>query len=117
MRLGLDLDSTISSAPKLFRKLAKAVRKKGGKVAVITGHGTSTASPAPTAADYESAKKMLKKFKFPYDILYLAPHPHPENKAAFCKATGIDLCIDNTPANVAAVSRVTHAARFYPHSK
>lgn len=111
MRLGLDLDSTITAAPKMFKALAEAVRADKGTVHVITGHDDNEGPITPK--HYQDVKEILDNLGVPYDIIYIAPEPLPANKAAYCKKVGIDFFIDDNKKNVKAVRKVTNAARFF----
>ena len=110
LTLGVDFDNTVSSDPKMFTALAKSVKRSAGHVHVITGVPKKSSIDAQQHA--ATVKSSLDNMGFPYDTIYVAPKPVPANKAAYCKANGVDLFIDNTPKNVKKVAKVTSAARY-----
>lgn len=63
----LDIDKTITKAPKFFSFLTQAVKKAGGKVYIIS---TRTADPVV----YDDTRFELKGYGIQYDDLYLLPY-------------------------------------------
>ena len=102
MKIAVDYDDVWTAAPDLFEFLARAIRKAGGEILVLTGN--------PDAAD---AVKDTEVVVLPYGT------DDPTEKAAV-KATylddhGFDLLIDDGTHNVLAALHVTNAALFLPH--
>lgn len=108
MKLGLDVDGTIGTAPELFASLARAIRSVGGEIHIIT----AVHSKQVTDSDRSERAAQLSEWGVPYDALYLAPVPIPVNKAAYAAEVELDFFIDNKPVNVAAVSAVCPSALY-----
>ncbi len=105
MLVACDVDGTIDANPEIMQFLASAIRKAGGKVAILTGlKGTSKITPADVAVK----RAYLQELGFgAYDSLVVFPDNKdlPAAKARWCRDHGADLMIDNDRGNAqAAVS-------------
>lgn len=99
MHLALDIDNTITAAPKMFADLAQSVKDNGGTVTII--HGVKATEVTPD--DEQEAKTLLAANGFSddaYDTLAVVPNPISTNKAMYAKQHGVDLFIDNRKKNV-----------------
>jgi len=109
MILCVDIDSTFTQAPSLFKKLTKDLHDTGNwEIHILT----ATKNPKATEADYAMRKQQLKDMDATYDDLMIVPAPIAANKAAYCRTVGVNFFIDNRPANIAAAAAVTNAAIF-----
>lgn len=112
MKLGLDLDSTITAAPGAFSALARSVKESGGTVHII--HGAD--KPGPT--DQAVAKARLAQCGMDglYDSLDIASKPIAKSKAAIAGRLGLDMFIDNRKKNAKRVGQAGIAsAHFFPN--
>lgn len=109
MKLGLDIDGTISASPAFFVFLARAWVAAGGEVHIVS---------ARTEQDREVTIDQLRAWGFRGHTLHLYPHPynyadieelqkhfqgHAAWKAEVCRAEGIHTLIDDDPRNLIAV--------------
>lgn len=110
--VAVDYDDTWSSSPKLFKALGKRIRRKGGKVVVVTGN-----------ADAHAELKDLGAQGAFDDVVVIAHGPNDSaesiatNKRKWLKDNKADLLIDNNVANCIAATQVCDAALFMPQQK
>lgn len=103
MRLAVDVDGTIDANPDEMRSILSAVKAAGHAVIVLTGTPTDKA----TQEDWDDKRNYLQSMGCGscWDKLVVVPHKPgelAEAKAAYCKANGIDVLIDNSKDNAKA---------------
>ena len=94
MNVGVDLDGTIDSFPRVFQSLMTALVHAGHHVYVITG----VSDPQVTPEDIAAKKSYLTSLGIgpaDYTQLIVCPSPHPKHKAKAVETNKIDLMIDN----------------------
>lgn len=102
----IDLDGTISVYPKQFIALMGALRAKGDKVIVLTGHDAPS-----TTTDIVNAKiAQLKQLGFrEFDTLAVVCHPGgdvADLKVKYMRHVGATALIDNKKQNIKAAEKV-----------
>lgn len=105
MHLAIDLDRTITAAPKLFAKLLAALHEAGEEVTVLTGGDPDKDGEAKEQLLTEAGCAGL------YDKLKIVAKDGPglpENKAVWCKKHDVDVFIDNDLANCGTVLASGH---------
>lgn len=101
MRIGLDMDGTITANPPFFALLSHCIAKGGGKIFVITYRGKALR---------ELTKQQLDGWRILYHGLYLAPGNIEAApwKAEIAKGLGLDVMFDDDETNLLAMPpRVT----------
>lgn len=96
MKVGLDLDYTITAAPEFFRVLAKALIESGHEVHIITYRDS-----------LEDTKRDIQDLDMPYTELHLPVgevEPHVW-KAEMAKKLGLAVMIDDAPEVIAAMPK------------
>jgi len=105
LKIGLDIDDTITASPVFFSFLSHAVKSAGGSVYVV-----STRSNTPEVA--EETRKELAQHNILFDDLYLLPDAQAAakecpftrfdwyqkyiwQKAAFCQLHKVDVYFDD----------------------
>lgn len=105
IKLGLDIDNTITEHPEFFSLLSGSVRDNGGKVFIVSSRTDDVEVMEGTRGD-------LRELGINYDEVYLLPNmrtalrscPHPElndsqkynwQKVAYCLEKGIDVFFDD----------------------
>lgn len=100
--LAVDLDGTADSDASFYQALFSAIRKDGGRVAILTGRkGESTITPEIVALK----KKYLAQLGISaYDDLAVFPDTGdlPQEKAQWIEQHGVDAFIDNNKGNLEA---------------
>ncbi len=99
MKIGLDLDETITEFPAFFALLAGALIDAGHQVHVITYR-----SPEPDG-DNPATREELDGLGIRYTELHLPDgiSDAPQWKARVASAVGLDLMIDDSPEVLAAM--------------
>jgi hypothetical protein len=93
-----DVDGTIDADPQFFSWLLEAVRKAGGRVAILTGSDL-TGDAAMSAKREQLADLGVTDF----DQLVVFPEDGIEQaKADWCRTHGADVLIDNDRGNAQA---------------
>lgn len=106
--MALDIDGTITGAPKIMKFLVDAWRKAGGEVHILT----ATKNEEATTADYTARKAQLKELGIPYDELYIAVDPIATNKCKYLKTVGANFYLDNRAKNAVLAATVTNSCLF-----
>jgi orotidine-5'-phosphate decarboxylase len=89
MRVGIDLDDTITEAPFFFRIIAKGLMADGHEVYIITFR-----------EDLNLAIQDLKKYDIPYTNIFVPEQndKSPEKwKAKIAIKLGLDIMVDDSP--------------------
>lgn len=103
LKIGFDVDETITSAPVVMAAISHALRQQGHKIYVITGHG-----PAETRAE------LLRILGFEYDeLVVLDPKDDGSGKADYIQTNHIDFMFDNKDSFGPAISRVCPVTFMY----
>lgn len=106
IRIGLDLDDTITAAPSLFRLLSAALLASGHEAHIVTYRPDSTEKEI--AADLREHGLVWTAIHHPSDFTFAAS----DWKRDIALAIGLDLLIDVNRDVVAAVADVTVAFRL-----
>lgn len=98
IKLGLDFYDTITTNPKLFKRLASAVLASGGSVYIIS---------AVQAGNEKKARRAIQRSHVPHTSLYVLPyaswHEVPTLKSKLAATLGIDIFIDDRADTLAAL--------------
>ena len=102
MKVALDIDGTIDSAPADFETLMSALRAAGSQVVVLTG----CSSTKPTKRDKAEKAEYLESLGCGhcYDKLVVFGDPPHKAKAKWCKRHKVDILIDNSVKNAQLAS-------------
>jgi len=103
LHVAVDLDGTITAAPKKFAKLLADLHDGGEKVTVLTGGNPDT--------DVDAKKELLEECGCDgaYDDLVIVDQGQvAENKAEWCKENDVDVFVDNNLANAGTVLASGH---------
>lgn len=94
MKIGLDLDDTITELPEFFSIFTKALIKCGHEIYIITYRD-----------DREYTVDELRKYDVAYTdlILSIGDETPPQFKARIARKLKIDVMIDDSPENLAAM--------------
>ena len=99
MKVGLDVDFTITDAPWLYKAMARALLEEGHEVHIITYR------------DWEKRREVereLTEYGVRYTGLHLPKNDDdlpPAWKASVAREVGLDLMIDDSPEVLAAMPR------------
>ena len=91
MKIGLDLDDTITAMPEFFSVLSKALTKAGHKIYVITYRNKT---------DRMDTVQELREFGIEYEKLFCSDWNNEDMgpyKARIAREVGLDLMIDDSP--------------------
>ena len=109
MRVGLDIDGTISAAPVLFAGIARSLIAQGHEVWIITGAG-----------ELSARVEQMGALGVPWTRLAVVDNGNPPHilgpiKARYCRAHSIDVMVDDFPEVVdACLADGTPAVLFTP---
>ena len=106
LRIGLDLDETITAAPRMFRILTRTLFEAGHEVHIVTYRPDSNADQI--AADLDAMGIRWSKIHHPSGFM-TPPAPW---KRAIAETYGFDFVIDDDPEVIAALAEVTIAFRI-----
>ena len=96
MKIGIDLDETITDVPLFFSLITDCLLKADHEVHILTYRDDT---------DRESTLKELKKLNIKFTQLHLAPEntTAPAWKASLAKELQLDIVIDDSPEVLAAL--------------
>lgn len=104
LRFGIDVDGTVSRAPRHFKRLIEALLERGNEVYIITGR---------TEEMRQKTEELLSCLGIPYTELVMRPIAWPgtvvEFKVRQVRERGIHLMIDDDPEICWAIERETPA--------
>ena len=108
MKIAVDIDGTIDSAPRPWQSIMSAMKSAGHTVVVLTG---TQEEGGPTPADFEEKANYLTSLgcgSGVYDQLEVLDGSDkeklPELKADWCAKNGVDVLFDNDKDNAKAAS-------------
>ena len=98
MRIGLDIDGTITQAPEFYSIMTRALLLTGNEVHIISYRKTNL-------AEYTYAQ--LRKWKIQYTKIHMTAEDiaAPEWKAKIAKEMRLDIMIDDDIANLMAMPK------------
>lgn len=98
MRIGLDIDGTITKAPEFYSIITRALLLTGNEVHIISYRETNL-------IEYTYAQ--LRKWKIQYTRLHMTSEDisAPEWKARIATKMGLDMMIDDDIANLMAMPK------------
>ena len=103
----VDLDGTIDAYPFELQSTMSALRTNGHQVYVITGVTGDAATPDVVEAKREYLRTLGLGSCYDRLVIVAAPNGNvASRKAAFARATGADMAIDNNIDNVRAYAEV-----------
>lgn len=114
MRVGLDIDGTVTAMPEVFRTMSHALMADHHHVYIVTAAMPDRNHPEKNtlAGRQRELETYGMKPGVNYDQIVLAWGEYrrqvAEAKARICKEMRLDLMIDNDPLNVAACREVTN---------
>lgn len=112
MKLGLDIDGTISAKPTFFAFLARAWAHAGGEVHIISARAETDRTVTLGSLELDWGFDRIPYTLHLYPLHYNHAEPeeleshfakHAAWKAETCKRLGIDILIDDDPRNLIAV--------------
>jgi len=100
MRIGIDLDDTITELPWLFEILTRGLKEAGHEIHIITYRDEGSS---------QEVAKELTAYKITYDKIHLpaANRLPAEWKAEVAKALQLDLMFDDSPEVLAGMPATT----------
>lgn len=126
MKIGLDVDNTITKFPKVFSELSYVVKKDGGQVHIVTSRSDDEIARVGTI-------KELKEYNIIYDRLFFLPGyaqaslncPHKEldwyqkylwQKVDYCLKNTMDTFVDDDEKVISLFKTYAPSIKiFYPN--
>jgi uncharacterized HAD superfamily protein len=104
LRFGIDIDGTISQAPRHFKRLIDALLAQGDRVFIVTGR---------REAMRQETEALLLSFRIDYTELLMCPDDWPgtvaDYKVRTVREKALHLTIDDDPWNCWAILQRTQA--------